>query len=263
MKISEQIELLDNFTSSQSTKSVEFNRNSIYREYQPITSGSVEQCQFQMNLDLVVQIVLAVATLFAVVIALYQEKIKEWWNKSRLMPEIKLEPPDCHQIELHNPTNGQSVGKSIYIRIRVRHVGGNSAKEVEAIISKVEMFEDGSWKIVKSFLPMNLKWSHTHEQKVVIPPQSFRHCDLGSFSPLYGNGSISNMFKIDTIVQPNPVSSGMSPNILQPGIYRLEVLFTGENVQPITKKWKVSFNASWYQSEQRMLEIIEILDVSE
>lgn len=200
--------------------------------------------------DLIVQVLLTVITFFAVLIALFQEKIKDFWTKATLQPDINLEPPDCHQIALHNIKTGEFMGNSIYIRIRVKHVSGKSAKNVEAVIAKVEKFLGNEWISVPEFLPMNLQWSHTHTQSVTIPPKSFRHCDLGSFRPIT---TIVNQFKIDTIVQPNPISNGKIPNLLPPGKYKFEILFSGENVNPILKRWIVEFKPNWSQDERVML----------
>lgn len=200
----------------------------------------------------IIQIVLAVITGLAVLVALFQEVIKDYFNKAKLVPTISPKPPDCHQIELHNSQNGQYVSRVIYVRIRVEHTKGKTANNVEIILSKVEKKNEKSkWTEVKEFLPMNLKWSHTHTQTVTLPPSSFRHCDLGSFGQY--NGQIVNQFLIDTIVQPNPVANGKIPNLLSPGKYKFHILLTGENVKPVIKSWTIDFSPSWSNDEDEML----------
>lgn len=202
----------------------------------------------QNNADFGIQVVLAVFTGLAVFIALFQEQIKNWFNRAILDMNIKTSPPDCHQINL--TINNQYVGKAIYTRIKVIHKSGQIAKNVEIIISKVsKLNRSNKWINVKSFLPMNLKWSHTGGQTVTIPPKSFRHCDLGSFRQ---NSLVTN-FLIDTIVQPNPVSQNKIPNLLTPGTYLFECVLSGENVKPQIKKWKIFFKPNWSKSEKIML----------
>lgn len=200
--------------------------------------------------DFWVQVALAIFTALAVFVALFQEWIKDWFNKAKLSPSIKLRPPDCHQIDLTYQQTGQYAGKSIYIRINVQHVKGKTAKNVEIILSKVQREnKNGRWSVVKKFLPMNLQWSHTHTQTVTIPPQSFRHCDLGSFRQI----NIVNQFLIDTIVQPNPVAGGELPNLLSPGKYKFDILLTGDNVIPVFKSWIIEFSPSWSKDQNEML----------
>lgn len=200
------------------------------------------------------QILSTLVTFIAVMVALFQEKIKKWFNQASIVPSILLSAPDCHQIDL-TTQQGVYVGKAIYTRIRLTHLKGQSGKNIEVILSKVEKKStNGEWKIDKHFLPMNLRWSHTHPQVITIPPNSFRHCDLGSFRQI----SMINQFQIDTIVQPNAVSGGRIPNVLPPGEYRLETLLTGENVKPIITQWLLKFTPSWSNDESVMFKKITL-----
>lgn len=205
----------------------------------------------QNSSDFFVQVILAIFTGTAVVVALFQEIIKNYLNRANLNMRIKLLPPDCHQIDLRNSITGDYVRKAIYIRIRVTHDSGQIAKNTEIIISKVlKLNSNNKWITVKSFLPMNLRWSHTHTKVETIPPKSFKHCDLGSFQQKDG---IVTKFIIDTIVQPNSVSNREIPNELKPGTYLIECVLTGENIKPQIKKWKLHFNPNWSNSEKNML----------
>ena len=210
-----------------------------------ITSGSG---------DYWIQVALMIATFLAVIVALFQEKIKDWFNQARLKLEIKLEPPDCHQIDLTDQSTGQFVSKSIYIRIRVTNTSYKTAKNVEIIAANLFEGSNGSLKVVKSFLPMNLVWSHLHPTVVTIPPKSFRFCDLGPFRPIDGK----TIFKFDTVVQPNPVSGGLIPNVINSGEYVLELLISGENVKPEQSRWRMKFSSNWSDNESTMLKRIAI-----
>jgi hypothetical protein len=200
--------------------------------------------------DFGVQVILAFLTGCAVIVALFQEQIKNWFNQSILNMSISKSPPDCHQINLTYANNGQYAGKAIYVRIKVNHLRGSIAKNVEIIASKLmKKNKNGRWVNVKTFLPMNLQWSHTHYQTVTIPPKSFRHCDLGSFR----QPKLVTNFIIDTIVQPNQVANGRMPNVLTPGDYQLECVLSGENIKPQIKRWFISFSPNWSNTESIML----------
>lgn len=203
-----------------------------------------------------IQVALTIATFSAVLVALFQEKIKDWFNRAELSVEIRPNPPDCHQIDLTNQQTGQFVSKSIYIRIRVTNESKDKlAKNIEIIASNLWKLQGRKKEIVKWFLPMNLVWAHSHPVTVTIPPKSFRLCDLGSFRPLFDGDT---RFMFSTEVQPNPVSGGHIPNIIESGKYLLEVITSGENVKPETIYWEIEFKRDWSDSEDEMLKRISI-----
>ena len=204
---------------------------------------------------LTVQIALAVVTGMAVLIALFQEKIKDFLNQVRLKLEINLQPPDCHQIDLSN--NGQFVSKSIYLRIRVQNTSNSkTAMAVEVLMANLWKVQRSGGKntIVRTFLPMNLRWSHDHPTSTTILPRSFKFCDLGPVRP-FGDGVI---LKLDTITQPNPVSNGKYPNVIEPGSYLFELIISGDNVVPEKSYWNLSVPNKWSDNEKVMLKRIKI-----
>lgn len=201
-----------------------------------------------------VQVSLAVITLVAVLVALFQEKIKEWFNQSVLDMKINLNPPDCHQIALSNPETGQSICSSIYIRIRVEHIKGSAAENCEIMALKFwKITRNGQKEEVQSFLPMNLIWSHFQPRTINtrIAKKLFHHCDFGFFAPF--NEGNRTILKLDTMVQPNLVASGEYPNVFQPGKYEFELLLSGDNAKPLKKKWLLEFDENWTEDEQEML----------
>lgn len=205
--------------------------------------------------NLHVQEILAALTFCAVLVALFQEKIKDWFNQSKLQLEINLNPPDCHQIDLTDQQTGQFISKCIYLRIRVTNTSAKTASNVEILASNLwKQKTNGDYKIVKTFLPMSLRWSHLHPRTETIPPQSFRFCDLGPVRPV-NNRSV---FKFDMIVQPNPVSGGVFPNIIDAGKYKFELLITGDNTKPKLTTWIFEFLDKWSNDEDKMLERIKI-----
>ncbi|MFZ2226551.1 MAG: hypothetical protein WA064_03780 [Candidatus Moraniibacteriota bacterium] len=203
--------------------------------------------------NLVVNIILATITFLAVLVALFQEKIKDWFNLAHLDLDINMNPPDCHQIDLTDQ-NGVFISKCIYLRIRVVNTKGKAAKNVEIIASNLWEYNNNRYEIVKTFLPMNLKWSHLGRVKEIIPPKSFRFCDLGPIRP-FQRGVI---LKLATIVQPNPVSGGVLPNVIEAGKYKLELLISGDNTKPKVYTWTVEFLDQWSNDETTMLERINI-----
>jgi len=192
------------------------------------------------------------AVIAALLIALFQDLIRSWWNRARLDMKINLVPPDCHKIQLKNPQTGEAMGYAIYLRIKVQHIRGKTAENVEIMIGNFwHIRENGTIDIVRHFLPMNLKWSHFDPpvHSLRIPVGLFRHCDLG---PILHPGE--NVLKLDTIVQPNAVEGGEVPNIIRAGRYEFELLLSGDNVKPVTKRFSFELDNIWSNNEMEMLQ---------
>lgn len=196
----------------------------------------------------------AIGTIFLGTVALLTFFYDRYKNrKAKISMVINTAPPDCHQIELTNLQTGEFVSQSIYIRIRVEHVSGNSAEKVEIMVSNFWVIgNDGKRTVKKAFLPMNLIWSHFGGKKRSIPRGLFRHCDLGRFQPKYTNNS-HTVLRLDTAVQPNRVSEGEIPNVIEPGKYEFELMLSGENSNFIRKRWLLEFDEDWSDDEQEML----------
>ena len=196
----------------------------------------------------------AIGTIFLGLVALstfFYDRYKN--RRARVSMVINTAPPDCHQIELTDSNTGKFVSKCIYIRIRVEHRRGNSAEDVEIIVSNLwTINEDGKRIVKKSFLPMNLLWSHFDGKKRSIPVGLFRHCDFGSFRPKFTNNTYT-VLRLDTAVQPNRVSGGAIPNVIEPGKYEFELVLSGKNSNVIRKRWLLKFSEDWSDVENEML----------
>jgi hypothetical protein len=209
----------------------------------------------------------AVATFLAVVVALLKEEIIRLWRRPKLTASIRLEAPDCHKTELAwiNPNSGQVVARGwcYYFRLWVENKGKQPAERVQVFAAKLlRRHADGIFREEKSFLPMNLVWSHTHEIfKERISPNMGSHCDLGfiqepSFRTqiaLAGGRTLANVtddkaiFALDLEVKPNTLS-----DLLAPGVYRLEVLVAAANAGPKRKVLEITLTGNWFDPESKM-----------
>ena len=195
---------------------------------------------------------LAVVTFLALVVALFQERIRKYWNRAVLDMEINLAPPDCHQIALSNP-QGQIVGHTIYIRIKVLHRKGPAGENVEIMPINFWRIDDKQQLLaLRYFLPISLVWSHFQPRTntLRVPASLFRHCDFGHF--LKSKDGNKSILLLDTMVQPNPVADGEIPNVIKPGKYQFELLLSGDNVKALSKKWEIEFE-NWSDDEKEML----------
>ncbi|MFA5925764.1 MAG: hypothetical protein WC831_02425 [Parcubacteria group bacterium] len=196
----------------------------------------------------------AIGTIFLGMVALLTFFYDRYKNRrAKVSMLINTVPPDCHQIELTNSKTGEFISQSIYIRIRVEHIGGNSAEDAEIMVSNFWIVNDHGGKIVKkAFLPMNLTWSHFGGKKRSVPRGLFRYCDFGRFQPKYTNNT-HTILRLDTAVQPNRVSDGEIPNVIEPGKYEFELILSGVNSNFIRKRWILEFKKNWSDDESEML----------
>ena len=202
--------------------------------------------------NLWVNVGLAVVTFLALVVALFQERIRKYWNRATIDMEINLTPPDCHQISLSNQS-GQIVGQTIYIRIRVIHKNGPAGENVEIMpINFWRIDKQNNLSLLKYFLPISLVWSHFQPRinTIRVPVSLFRHCDFGHFVKTQNKNQ--TILILDTMVQPNPVANNEIPNVIKPGKYQFELLLSGDNVKALRKKWEIEFK-NWSDDESVML----------
>lgn len=195
----------------------------------------------------------AIGTIFLGAVALstfFYDRYKN--RRARVSMAINTTPPDSHQIELTNRETGQVMSKCIYIRIRVEHIMGNSAEDVEIMVSNFWNIDENNRRSVRrAFLPMNLKWSHYGVKRRRITRGLFQYCDFGSFRPNINN--THTRLLLDTAVQPNRVGDGEIPNMIEPGKYEFELILSGRNSNIIRKRWVLEFDENWSEDEEEML----------
>lgn len=194
----------------------------------------------------------AIGTIFvglvAIAIAFLQERIRRFLTKTKLDIILRLEPPDCHKIKI---TDKYGIFlDSYYVRSRLTNSGQFPAENIEVMIDSVYKIANGKREILKSFLPMNLVWSHYGgiTMKAILP-KHFRHVDLGYFIL---NSKNKVIFKIDTAIQPNKVEGNIYPNVLDSGEYELNLIIGGDNVNSTRKSYYLSFNDNFYNKEEDM-----------
>lgn len=207
---------------------------------------------------------LAVVT--ALVIALFQDRLRERVWRPVLDVSVEAAPPDCLKI----PMTGRgpagelvAVADCCYLRLRVSNRGNRQAESVEVFAGGLSRRQaDDTFKEVGSFLPMNLLWADYH--KVFFPaisPGMYRHCDLahmiqpekraafsGEDKQWPGVPPTKTILSLDTAVKPNTLSH------LQPhGQYRMDIVVAAANAKPIKRTLEITLTGDWYDNESQML----------
>lgn len=216
----------------------------------------------------------AVCTFLAVLTALFKEEFLRWSRRPVLNVKISLAPPDCQITKLtltYPPLTGGPEGFIItppsvtsdcyYLRLLVENIGKTTAERVQVFAAKLLKKQvDSTFRKVDGFLPMNLKWAHSHEIYAdVIHPEMCKHCDLGHIldpasrrdfpdeedpSKVHTDKTI---LSLDLEVQANTMG-----HLILPGVYKLVLKVAGANCTPLTKVLEITITGEWFTEEQRM-----------
>ncbi len=108
----------------------------------------------------------SIATILAVIVALFKEELIKIWRRPELEARIKLAAPDCHKTKMtpSDINTGRIVERPdcYYFRLWIKNSGHQRAEKVQVFVSKLfRRHADGSFVEEDSFLPMNLRWSHS------------------------------------------------------------------------------------------------------
>ena len=203
--------------------------------------------------------VAALATLAAVLVALFRESIFLRVRRPRLTVRISGGPPDCHKTAWTLPDGGMV--PCYFLRVQVENTGRTTAHRVEAFLSDVSCRgPDGTFGPTEPrFLPMGLLWSHTKlPYAEALVPHMPRHCDLAYVMqpavslprlPLPAHIPRDKTYAVlETEVKPNTGSSFLSP-----GTYRLELRVGADNAKPQSFRIDLAVNGEWFTDEDRML----------
>ncbi len=191
---------------------------------------------------------IAIIAALTAILSLFKDMIISSIFCPVLQLKLILFEPDCLMTQF---TDGEKV---YYFRLRVCNLGLRSAEEVEVVLEKVEIFEDGQYKYSGDYMPLPLMWSHWRKQveNTNIPSGTFRHCDLGFIlepsnniinidsGPVYSHQNNKLLFWFDTRLRPNAGST-----YLLPGKYKIEISAFGKNIQRETLRFIVDWKGAW------------------
>ncbi len=177
----------------------------------------------------------SIATLLAVIVALIKEDIVKIWRRPKLQARIKLSAPDCHKtvMTLYDKNTGVVIDSAdcYYFRLWIVNSGNQRAEKVQVFVNKLfRRHADGTFVEDKSFLPMNLRWSHSQPPPLGpdifadgISPEMGRHCDLGHILDpkkrnkfginLSGVTEDKTILEFDLEIAPNTLSHLIPPGV--------------------------------------------------
>jgi hypothetical protein len=228
------------------------------------TSNSAELAQW------VESIATTVAVIGALIIAIFQDRMRAWVMRPELDASVDTKSPDCLKIDYGiwaSPGKLLAVGNSYYLRIKVENKGKMAAESVEVFADRLlRLHADGSFQEVKTFLPMNLKWANIDEAvlPVLHPHHTYRHCNVAHIIKPEHRSRFSvqaedkqfpdvppekTILSFDTSVKAHTMS-----HLAPPGKYHLVVVLSAANAEPVEKTLEINLTGDWYDSEPKMFE---------
>ncbi len=173
---------------------------------------------------------IAVVALCVAIVALFKDPIVAYLFGPRLQVVFdQANGADFHRITGYVRASGVLVGHipMFYARVRVVNAGRSTAQMVELSVTELHRRDlSGTYVRDDTFLPLNLKWSHTgttHRDR--IPPTAMKYCDLLHIQqPAVPHSKPTMGAELDLEVQP---SSGTG--WLEPGLYKLIVQVAATN----------------------------------
>ncbi len=204
--------------------------------------------QFLIDWKSVVEWLVGIGTVALAFLAVFQDRVRRWFERPKFRIRVKNGRPDCVAYPLLDGS-GSKVGDCLNVRIWVENYGNSAATDVEVYAHEVfkEVRKD-DWQPLGQFIPMNLNWSDIEPRAIYfrsIAPHMGKHCNLGQVVPA-GQSGVSLIFL--TILQPSNAG-----NVVGPGKYRVDLRIAAGNATP-TRKLVELHVSGWYQSEAEMLE---------
>jgi hypothetical protein len=181
---------------------------------------------------------MSILTFIAIVVALFEERIRSWVWKPKLIISIKNESPDCQSFI--RSMNDWYEGTYL-MRIRVWNKGSVEARGVEVFASRIEELDNREWKELSSFLPMNLNWSHFGNSTILLkslPPETYKHCDIVTLS-VFGDGK--RRAAVNTFVSP----TNRANELVVDKSYRIEIWVSASNAKMQKQKIQFSYSSDW------------------
>jgi hypothetical protein len=230
--------------------------------------------------DSTTQLLTAIGTIGAVVVALviaiFQDKLRRLYSRPILEVRATTKLPDCVKIPYiqnqfllnqQTPEIKKCETTSYYLRVLVENNGNQTARNVEVYAKRLMRHRksDNHWEEVPEFPPMNLVWSNSPPEQNMylrfLPPGMSKHCDIGHIldpdgrkhfegddNPVLDLGAGEVSLTFDLIQK--PLHKG---HVVKQATYSLEIVVAADNVEAITRKIEIFFDGKWHPDLATML----------
>jgi hypothetical protein len=187
----------------------------------------------------------SLATLLAVLVALFGEQLWRRWNRPVLKAYVRKNDSGCfYKTKVWLPGTAQ-VSEAYYFRLWVVNDGRGPAEDVQVFVSRLSRKDDsGDFRPVKEFLPMGLLWTHSQPPSTSLPrlhPDMGHHCELGTV-PKHNTA-------FELLVE---VKAFTGWHRLASGTYRLQLRLACASGSPKVQTVEVHFDGKWHDDEAAM-----------
>jgi len=214
------------------------------------------------HVNAVAQIAMVVVSVVLAAIAIFGRTILGWIYRPCLRVRVTSAPPDCVAVPILN-TGTNEIADSVFLRIRIEN-----AENATATAQNVEVYAaylsrqraDKSWEDIKTFPPMNLKW--TDGGGIYFPriaPGIAKPCDVAHITSPDERRKIRETLPkgLDPLRTALVFELKVSPNhlghIVGPALYRLDIVVAAENARPQRATVEINLRGEWYQDQEAML----------
>lgn len=202
----------------------------------------------------------AIGTIVLAIVAVLQDKIRDFLWRPELDVEFSMTHPDCIQQKF-------SGIDTYYFRLKILNKGNREAQNVEVFATKLEKKDKRTFRKDPDFIPLNFCWTYYEADKQIKPffiplisPGTYKYCTMGKIiSPnqrvfIQGENKKWEGVPIkDTILSFEPTFRTAILSFLHPpGKYRLHIIIAAANTKPVNKTIKIDLDGRWYPDPEEM-----------
>lgn len=214
------------------------------------------------------QWVSGIATTLAVIVALFRDPIRGWWNKPDLKVTCTAEVPETVRVRTTvwegkwpGGGGGRWDGDCYFVRIKVENKGRTRAEKIQvSALNLAKRGLDNKFVDLRTTLPFNMRWSNGPPNAPVtvldgISREMWAFCDIVSIC------DPTNPYQR----RPTATSVGATVGQLQlefdlpdewrflaPGTYQLTLRIAAANAAPICKVVEFTHDGGWTQDDVAM-----------
>jgi hypothetical protein len=210
----------------------------------------------------------AVGTTAAVIVALFKDSIRGWWNKPQLKVTCSKEAPWTVKVPITawqgkwpGGGGGHWKGDSYFVRVKVENKGRSRAEKVQVSALKVaKLGADGKYADIQTTLPFNMRWSNGPPASPVTVLDGISR-EMSAFCDIVSLCDPGNPYQRRPTSTPAGVTVGQLQlefdladewHLLAPGAYLLILRIAAANVEPIDGAVAFTHTGTWTPDEVEM-----------
>jgi hypothetical protein len=214
------------------------------------------------------QWVAGLGTIAAVIVALFKDPIRGWWNKPKLkvtctkeVPETVKVPITVWQGKWPGGGGGRWNGDCYFVRIKVENKGRTRAEKVQVSAMKLAKCGlDNKFADLPTTLPFNMKWSNGPPTGPVTVLDGISR-DMWAFCDIVSLCAPANTYQRLPTGTPATETVGQLQlefdlpdewHLLASGTYRLTLKIGAANAEPIDKIFEFKHDGIWTSNDVAM-----------